>query len=76
MNCRGFQEIVDTHTPNLPPQYAEPLRQKAFEIWQAALEFLEEHQILSIELNQYDVGTLYASVMGMLGMEWNLVVSI
>ena len=70
---RGFQEIVDTHTPNLPPQYAEPLRQKAFEIWQAApWEFLEEHQILSIELNQYDVGTLYASVMGMLGMEYGI----
>ena len=70
---RGFQEIVDTHTPNLPPQYAEPLRQKAFEIWQAApWEFLEEHQILSIEVNQYDVGTLYASVMGMLGMEYGI----
>lgn len=70
---RGFQEIVDTHTPNLPPQYAEPLRQKAFEIWQAApWEFLEEHQILSIELNHYDVGTLYASVMGMLGMEYGI----
>lgn len=70
---RGFQEIVDTHTPNLPPQYAEPLKQKAFEIWQAApWEFLEEHQILSIELNQYDVGTLYASVMGMLGMEYGI----
>ena len=70
---RGFQEIVDTHTPDLPPQYAEPLRQKAFEIWQAApWEFLEEHQILSIELNQCDVGTLYASVMGMLGMEYGI----
>lgn len=70
---RGFQEIVDTHTPDLPPQYVEPLRQKAFEIWQAApWEFLEEHQILSIELNQCDVGTLYASVMGMLGMEYGI----
>jgi hypothetical protein len=70
---RGFQEVVETHTPNLPPQYAEPLRQKAFEIWQAApWEFLEEHQILSIELNHCDVGTLYASVMGMLGMEYGI----
>jgi hypothetical protein len=70
---RGFQEIVDTHTPDLPPQYAEPLRQKAFEIWQAApWEFLEEHQILSIELKQSDIGTLYASVMGMLGMEYGI----
>jgi len=54
---RGFQEIVDTHTPNLPPQYAEP-RQKALRFGKLPWEFLEEHQILSIELNQYDVGTL------------------
>jgi len=70
---RGFQEVVDTYTPDLPPQYAEALRKKAFEIWQAApWEFLEEHQILSIEINSYDVGTLYASVMGMLGMEYGI----
>ena len=70
---RGFEEVVDTTPPDLPPQYAEPLRQKAFEIWQSApWEFLEEHQILSIELNQSDIGTLYASVMGMLGMEYGI----
>ncbi len=70
---RGFQEVVDSHIPELPPDYVEPLRQKAFEIWQAApWKFIEEHQILSIELNQSDVGTLYASVMGMLGMEYGI----
>lgn len=70
---RGFQEVVETHTPDLPPDYAEHLTKKAFEIWQAApWEFLEEHEILSIEINQYDVGTLYASVMGMLGMEYGI----
>jgi hypothetical protein len=70
---RGFQEVVDTHTPDLPPQYAQPLRQKAFEIWQTApWEFIEEHQILSIEINQSDIDTLYASVMGMLGMEYGI----
>jgi len=70
---RGFQEVVETHTPDLPPQYVEPLRKKAFELWQTApWEFLEEHQILSIELNQWDIGTLYASVMGMLGMEYGI----
>jgi len=70
---RGFQEVVDTHTPDLPPQYAEPLKQKAFDIWQAApWEFLEEHQILSVELKQSDIGTLYASVMGMLAMEYGI----
>lgn len=70
---RSFQAVVDSHTPNLPPQYAQLLKQKALEIWQAApWEILEEHQILSIELNQWDIGTLYASVMGMLGMEYGI----
>ena len=70
---RSFQEVVEAHTPDLPPQYAQALRQKAFEIWQAApWEFLEEHQILSIELGDADVGTLYASIMGMLGMEYGV----
>lgn len=70
---RSFQEVVDAHTPDLPPQYAQLLKQKAFEIWQAApWEILEEHQILRVELNQWDIGTLYASVMGMLGMEYGI----
>ncbi|MBH8563449.1 hypothetical protein I8748_14860 [Nostoc sp. CENA67] len=67
---RGFAEIIDSQIPDLPPQYAQALQDKAFAIWQAApWEFLEEHQILSIEINKWDVGTIYASVMGMLGME-------
>lgn len=70
---RGFQEVVDNHTPDLPPEYAQSLRQKAFELWQTApWEFIEEHQILSIEINQSDIDTLYASVMGMLGMEYGI----
>ncbi|MBW4633100.1 MAG: hypothetical protein KME30_14740 [Iphinoe sp. HA4291-MV1] len=70
---RGFTEILDSQVPDLPPQYAQALREKAFAIWQAApWELLEEQQILSIEINQWDVGTLYASVMGMLGMEYGI----
>ncbi|MDZ8033684.1 DUF6930 domain-containing protein [Nostoc sp. DedSLP04] len=70
---RGFADILDSQTPDLPPQYAQILREKAFAIWQAApWEFLQEQQILSIEINRWDVGTLYASVMGMLGMEYGI----
>ncbi|MEH2165289.1 MAG: hypothetical protein V7K41_01145 [Nostoc sp.] len=70
---RGFADLLDSQTPDLPPQYAQILREKAFAIWQAApWEFLEEQQILSIEINKWDVGTLYASVMGMLGMEYGI----
>ncbi|NJM72365.1 MAG: hypothetical protein HC862_20565 [Scytonema sp. RU_4_4] len=70
---RGFTEILDSQVPDLPPQYAQALREKAFAIWQTApWELLEEQQILSIEINKWDVGTLYASVMGMLGMEYGI----
>lgn len=70
---RGFADILDSQTPDLPPEYGQILREKAFAIWQAApWEFLEEQQILSIEINNWDVGTLYASVMGMLGMEYGI----
>lgn len=70
---QGLQEVVETHTPDLPPQYAEALIKKAYEIWQAApWELLEEHQILAIKLNYSDIDTLYASVMGMLGMEYGI----
>jgi hypothetical protein len=70
---RGFGEIIDSQVPELPPQYASTLRDQALAIWSAApWEFLEEQQILSIEINKWDVGTLYASVMGMLGMEYGI----
>ncbi|MBW4561083.1 MAG: hypothetical protein KME32_07955 [Mojavia pulchra JT2-VF2] len=70
---RSFAEILDSQIPDLPPQYAQILQEKAFAIWQASpWEFLEEQQILSIEINKWDVNKLYASVMGMLGMEYGI----
>jgi hypothetical protein len=70
---RSFSEILAGQTPDLPPQYAQALEDKALAIWQSApWEFLEEQQILSIEINNWDVGTIYVSVMGMLGMEYGI----
>lgn len=70
---REFQENANSQPPQLPPQYADRLMQAAYEIWNAApWEYLEEHQILSIELNRWDIGTLYVSVMGMSGMEYGI----
>lgn len=60
---RGFQEITSTRPPKLPPEYAELLVQKAYEIWDdAPWELLADHQIISIELNQWDVETDRKSV--------------
>jgi hypothetical protein len=70
---RGLQDTISTRPPQLPPQYAKTLRAKAFEIWQdAPWEVLADHEIIAIELNQWDVGTLYASVMGLLGTEYGV----
>ncbi|MGB3651705.1 MAG: hypothetical protein WBA41_10895 [Rivularia sp. (in: cyanobacteria)] len=70
---RGFSEVIENQIPDLPPEYAKLLQDKAFAIWKLApWEFLEEQQILSIEINKWDIGTLYASVMGMLGMEYGV----
>ncbi len=70
---RGFEEMSGSRQPTLPPQYAEVLQEQAYELWQSSpWELLSDHQVLSIELNQWDVETLYVSVMGMLGVEYGL----
>jgi hypothetical protein len=70
---RGFQDATETRPPQLPPQFAEQLIEKAEGLWQdAPWEVLGDHQILEIELNQWDLHNLYASVMGMLGMEYGI----
>jgi len=70
---RGFQDAISSRPPQLPPDFAESLTEKAFDIWHdAPWKLLADHQILAIELNRWDIDTLYASVMGMLGMEYGV----
>ncbi|MDX2096869.1 MAG: hypothetical protein SFW36_03765 [Leptolyngbyaceae cyanobacterium bins.59] len=70
---RDFAEEAGNPHPELPPAYADLVLQKAYEIWHdAPWELLADHNILSIEINRWDVGTLYVSVMGMLGMEYGI----
>lgn len=70
---REFQENNGNEPPQLPPQYADRLMQAAYEMWHnAPWDLLEEHQILSVELNLCDIGNLYVSVMGMSGMEYGI----
>lgn len=70
---RGLQEVMEVSPPELPAQFAQPLIQKAFELWNAApWELLSDHQVIAIELNHWDIETLYASIMGFLGMEYGV----
>jgi hypothetical protein len=70
---RGFEDAIHNRLPQLPEAYITTLPAKAMEIWELApWQFLEDHQILAIELNQWDIDTLYISIMGKLGMEYGV----
>lgn len=61
---RGIQDVTGDQSPEVPPQYANVLEQKAYEIWHdKPWEFLDEHQILAVQLNHWDLDTVYASVL-------------
>ncbi len=70
---RGFQEALGSRPPQLPEAYLQSLPAKAMDLWAVApWQRLEDHQIISIELNQWDIATLYVSIMGKLGMEYGV----
>ena len=57
----------------LPQRYGEAMVAKAMEIWELApWHTLNEQQILAVELNHWDIDTLYISVLGMGGVEYGL----
>jgi hypothetical protein len=70
----GLQKHVsDFQVPPLPDDYVEPLMDKAEDLWELApWEILDEQQIISVDLNRWDIGTVYISVLGMMGMEFGL----
>ncbi|MFM7449571.1 MAG: DUF6930 domain-containing protein [Leptolyngbyaceae cyanobacterium] len=70
---RSFEEAMGSQPPPLPPDYADALIKTAFDLWDAApWNYLADHEIIELQINQWDVETLYASVMGMLGMEYGI----
>lgn len=70
---REFEEDQNSHPPHLPPLYAPLLMTTAEEVWRnAPWEILEEHQIISIEINKWDIQSLYVSILGMLGKEYGI----
>ncbi len=70
---RSFDGDCDGCPPALPPEFAPLLQRVARELWQAApWEFLADSDILAVDIDRWEVGTLYACVMGMLGREYGL----
>ncbi|MDX2212693.1 MAG: hypothetical protein SFY66_05325 [Oculatellaceae cyanobacterium bins.114] len=70
---RGLQDVANNRPPQLPPEQEEALLKAAYKIWQdAPWDVLDEEKIISVEVNYNDVETLYVSILGMLGMEYGL----
>ncbi|MBD2257254.1 hypothetical protein [Pseudanabaena sp. FACHB-2040] len=68
-----LQQGSEPHEAELPERYASTLVEKAFDMWEAApWNILNEQQILAVELNTWDIDTLYVSVLGMAGVEYGL----
>jgi hypothetical protein len=70
---RGLQTGIQDRPPELPESLTAPILEATRDIWiDAPWELLDEEKIIAIELNYEDIGTLYVSVLGMLGMEYGL----
>ncbi len=67
----GFQPEDDEEPEN---PYSDLLIEKACDIWALApWELLADHQVLAITIKAWEIDTLYATVMGMLGQEYGVV---
>lgn len=71
----SLQQPDESETSALPPEWQQALHQQSHRIWDnAPWNHLGDDQILSIELNQWNLGTLYVSVLGMAGLEYGLLI--
>jgi hypothetical protein len=69
----SFQAFRSNRPPDLPPKYGDLLLEKAEQLWTTApWVLLSDHQILELEINQWDIGSVYVSVLGKLGMEFGV----
>ncbi|MGJ3245903.1 MAG: DUF6930 domain-containing protein [Elainellaceae cyanobacterium] len=70
---RGLYEAAGSRPPQLPEAHADALLGVAHEIWNdAPWQYLDEEKIIAIKLNHGDIDTLYISLLGMLGVEYGI----
>lgn len=69
----ALQQPRDLREADLPDRYSDAMVRKALEIWELApWHSLNEQQILAVDLNNWDLETLYISMLGMGGVEYGL----
>ncbi len=68
-----FSDMAGTRAPRVQRKYLDLLKATAREIWDLApWSMLADYEAISIELNHWDIDKFYVSVMGMLGMEYGV----
>jgi hypothetical protein len=68
-----FTDMAGARAPKLQRKYLDLLKVTAREIWDLApWSMLADYEAISIELNAWDIEKFYVSVMGMLGMEYGV----
>ncbi|MEL7358689.1 MAG: hypothetical protein AAFY54_13480 [Cyanobacteria bacterium J06648_10] len=70
-----FEKLQAPNVPqaNLPAAFENTLIEKCALLWRAApWNHLSEQEILAIELNCWEIETLYLSILGLAGMEYGL----
>lgn len=69
----NLQQPDGTADCPLPDEWEQALNLLAHQIWdKAPWNYLGDDQILKIELNHWDLDTIYVSVLGMAGLEYGL----
>ncbi|MEM9266008.1 MAG: hypothetical protein AAGA46_10840 [Cyanobacteria bacterium P01_F01_bin.13] len=64
---------MGTPSLSLPGVYSEHLCQKALALWhQAPWYRLSEQELLAVDVNRWDTGTLYVSILGMADVDYGL----
>ncbi|MEM9976017.1 MAG: hypothetical protein AAF808_00150 [Cyanobacteria bacterium P01_D01_bin.2] len=64
---------ISTSLPALPDAYGKTLCDKALALWhQAPWYRLSEQELLAVEVNRWDVETLYISILGMADVDYGL----
>jgi hypothetical protein len=71
---RNFAEIRSDSEDEISSELEEQLEELALEIWDyEPWELLADHDVIKIDLNHWDIESLYACVMGMLGKEYGII---
>jgi hypothetical protein len=72
-----FSHILESFSaspPVVPERFAAALHQQSEQLWHnAPWNSLWDHQVISIKLNKWDLETLYAIVMGKMGLEQGVI---